>query len=668
MTKEQINEIVRKMTLDEKIGMIHGSGFFHTEGVERLGVPRLMTSDGPMGVRGEFFDAKWLFLNQQDDLVTYLPCYSALASTFNRKLAYEEGDVLGSEARGRGKDVILAPGINLKRSPLCGRNFEYFSEDGYLTSELAIEFVKGIQQNDVAACVKHFALNNQETARMAVSSEIDEEIFRDTYLEVFRRVLLEGDARSVMGAYNRVYGEYCCESEFLLNKILRDEWDYEGVVISDWGGVHDTYKAASAGCDIEMSVTDNFDEYYFAEPLKKMVEEKKIDESIIDKKVFRILLMMDKLNMLEGDRKAGAYNTRAHQEAAYRVASESIVLLKNESDVLPLKAEKQKRILVIGDNAIRQHSLGGGSAEIKALYEINPILGIKEYLGGNTRVDFIAGYDAEIAPDATEISWQEKSLEVTEEENEQIKKVSKEKREEVEKVLKSVDYDSVIYVGGLNHVIDREGFDKDDMKLPYGQDELISTILDCRKDAVIVLISGSSVEMGSWIDKADTVLWSYYNGCEGGRALAHIIFGEVNPSGRLPETFYLKPEDCSAFSVGEFGKKDKVHYTEGYEIGYKYTDKHGVKVQFPFGYGLSYTTFKVTDEKISGDGKKMHVTVKNTGDREGLETVMIFGDNEKTCVRELIGFEKVMIRSGECAEVEFELPDGYSNISTSRVK
>ena len=669
MTKEQINELVRKMTLNEKIGMIHGSGFFHNEGVERLGVPRLMTSDGPMGVRGEFYDDKWISLNLQDDLCTYLPCNSALASTFNRKLAYEAGNVLGAEARGRGKDVILAPGINLKRSPLCGRNFEYFSEDAYLTAELAIPFVKGVQKNDVSACVKHFALNNQEDGRMAVNSEIDEEVFRNSYLELFRRVLLEGEAGSVMGAYNKVYGDYCCESEFLLTKILRDEWDYDGVVISDWGGVHETYKAAMAGCDLEMTVTDNFDEYYFANPLKKMVQDGKIDESVIDKKVYRIIHLMDKLNMLGGERSKGSYNTHEHHVAAYNVASESVVLLKNDKKILPLDPKKQKRILVVGDNAMRQHALGGGSGEIKALYEINPLLGIKEYLGGNTRVDFISGYDADIAPDSTEINWQEKSLEkVDVNSNEQLKKVSNEKRDEVIRALEAIDYDSVIFVGGLNHVLDREGFDRNDMKLPYGQDELINAILERRKDAVIVLVAGSSVEMSKWIDKADTVLWSYYNGCEGGRAIADTIFGDINPSGKLPETFYFKAEDSSAFRVGDFGNQDVVHYNEGYEIGYKYTDKTGTAVQFPFGYGLSYTTFEVTGEDISGDGKKMNITVKNTGDRDGLETVMIFGDNEKTDVRELVGFEKVMVVSGESAEVEFDLPEGYSNISTSRVK
>ncbi|MCR5008765.1 MAG: glycoside hydrolase family 3 C-terminal domain-containing protein [Oribacterium sp.] len=665
MTKEQIEELVQKMTLDEKIGMLHGSGFFHNDGVERFGVPPLITSDGPMGVRGEFYDSKWISLNYQDDLVTYLPCNSALASTFNRELAHEEGNVLGAEARGRGKDIILAPGVNLKRSPLCGRNFEYFSEDGYLTSELAIEFVKGVQENDVAACVKHFALNNQETERMGVDSEIDEEIFRDTYLEVFRRVLLEGGAGSVMGAYNRVYGDYCCENKFLLDTILREEWNYDGVVISDWGGVHDTEKAATAGCDLEMSVTDNFDEYCFAEPLKKMVHEKKIDESVIDMKVFRLLLLMDKLNMLSGKRQKGSYNTDEHHKAAAKIAAESLILLKNESHVLPLDPEKQCRILVVGDNAIRQHSLGGGSAEIKALYEINPLLGLKELLGGNTKIDYLSGYDADIAPDSTEINWQENSLEkVDVESNDQLKKVSEEKREEVLKALKENHYDSVIYVGGLNHVLDREGFDKPDMKLPYGQDELIKSILELRKDAVIVLISGSSVDMSSWIDKADTVLWSYYNGCEGGRALARTIFGDINPSGKLPETFYLNLNDCSAFSVGDFGRKDTVHYNEGYEIGYKYTDKHNIPVLFSFGHGLSYTSFSYNNEKIADN--TLTLTVTNTGDREGAETVMIFGDNKKARVRELIAFEKVLLQPGESKEISFSVPSTHENAGTKR--
>ena len=666
MKDNEIRKLVGKLTLDEKLGMIHGAGFFRTKEVDRLGIPALVSSDGPMGVRGEFENDKWISSGHGDDNVTYLPCNSALASTFNRKLAGDEGKVLGEEARGRGKDVILAPGINLKRSPLCGRNFEYFSEDGFLTAELAIPFVKEVQKSDVAACVKHFAINHQETERLSVDADIDEDVLRDLYLNVFNRVLMEGGALSVMGAYNKIYGNFCCESDFLLKKVLRDEWGYKGVVISDWGGVHNSKEAALGGCDVEMSVTDNFDDYCFANPLKKLIEDGEVPESVVDEKVFRILRLMDKLHMLEGKRKKGAYNTPAHRKVAYKVAAESIVLLKNEEKILPLDADKQKRVLVIGDNATRQHSLGGGSAEIKAFYETTPLLGIKEKLGGNTKVDFLVGYDSEITLDSSEINWQQESLEKRKEEAKVKNKINKEMLSEVMAALKNNKYDSVIYVGGLNHNYDSEGKDKIDMKLPYGQDELIKNILSVRKDAVIVLMGGSAVEMNEWAEDAKSIIWSYYNGCEGGRALADVIFGDVNPSGKLPETFYMKAEDSSALSVGTFGNLDMVHYKEGYRIGYKYTDHEAIGVQFPFGHGLSYTEFSFSGEKYSKSSRELKVTVANKGKRSGKETVLVYGDNVKTKVRELIGFEKVRLDKGEKKTVSIKVAAGYDNVSTKR--
>ena len=673
MTQKKIKELLEQLTLDEKIQMIHGTGFFHTGEVKRLGIPQLMTSDGPMGVRGEFYDSKWVFLGYNDDLVTYLPCNSALACTFNRKLAQAAGNVLGEEARGRGKDVILAPGINLKRSPLCGRNFEYFSEDGFLTAEMAIPFVKGVQKNDVAACVKHFAVNNQETQRLEVDTQVDEEVLRDTYLEHFKRVLIDGGAYTVMSAYNSLYGDCCSESKYLLTKVLRDDWKYKGLVISDWGAVKDGKKAALAGCDVEMSVHDDFDNYKFANPLKEAVKNGEVPESVIDTKVLRILNLMNRLHMLDGRRKAGTYNSPAHQKAAYNVACESIVLLKNEEKVLPLDKSKLKRILVVGDNAIRQHSLGGGSAEIKALYEISPLLGLKEKLGGNTKVDYLPGYAPEIATDASEFNWQEKSLEsqgiISDAKLQKQKLLMEKTKEEIAKVktaLKENQYDSVVFVGGLSHNQDVEGTDRQDLKLPYGQDETISEILKLRRDAVIVLIGGSSVDMNKWVDKADTIVWSYYNGCEGGRALADVLLGNVNPSGKLPETFYKSLKDCSAHSVGTFGDPVKVNYREGHLIGYKYTDAKKIPVQFPFGYGLSYTTFALEKEKVDMNKRQLSVTVCNKGRVDGQEVVMIFGDSKTKKVRELIGFEKVSLGRGKKIKVTISFAEGYENVSTSR--
>ena len=335
--RTRAEELMRKLTLDEKIGMVHGAQLFQTKGVERLGIPPLKMSDGPMGVRQEFHAASWIPEGTSRDYVTYLPCNSALASTWNIDLAYETGSVLGEEMRGRGKDVILGPGVNIKRSPLCGRNFEYFSEDPYLTKELAAPFIRGVQNWDVAACVKHFAANNQETERLWVDVEVDEKALREIYLPAFHDAVEKGGSYTIMAAYNRLNGQHCYYNEHLLKEILRDEWEYEGVVISDWGGVHDTELAAGAQLDIEMSVTDDFDDYYMARPLKEKIKNGEISETVLDEKVVRILMLMFRLHMMDGEkRKRGSYNTPEHREKALEVARESIVLLKNENARLPL--------------------------------------------------------------------------------------------------------------------------------------------------------------------------------------------------------------------------------------------------------------------------------------------------------------------------------------------
>lgn len=508
---EKAEALMSQLTLDEKIGMIHGAHLFETKGVERLGIPSLKMSDGPMGVRQEFYPDSWKSMGYSDDYVTYLPCNSALAATWNRELAYSLGSVLGEEARGRGKDVILAPGINIKRSPLCGRNFEYFSEDPYLTKELAVPFIQGVQLWDVAACVKHFAVNNQETERLWVDVEIDEEALRTIYLPAFYDALTKGESYTVMGAYNLIRGEHCCQSDYLLKKILRDEWKYDGVVISDWGAVHDTELAANSQLDIEMSVTDNFDEYFMANPLKAKVKTGEISESVINEKVVRILMLMMRLHMMDGTRKAGAYNTEDHRKKTLEAARESVVLLKNEENRLPLSVSDTKNVLVIGDNAETIHSNGGGSAEIKALYEISPLMGIKMLLGGNARVDFARGYCQDAKEQDSDVNWQEASLENgggstgTVSENRELTEERTRLRREAVTLAKQ--YDTVIYVGGLNHTQDSEGNDRPDMKLPYEQDLLIQELLDVKPDTVVVLTGGSPVEMGQWIDKAKAVVW-----------------------------------------------------------------------------------------------------------------------------------------------------------------
>ena len=659
--REQAQEILKKLTLDEKIGMIHGAALFQTAGVERLGIPPLKMSDGPMGVRQEFEPANWKTIDHTDDYVTYLPCNSALASTWSRDLAYAMGSVLGEEARGRGKDVILAPGVNIKRSPLCGRNFEYFSEDPYLTKELAFPYIKGVQLWDVAACVKHFAANNQETERLWVDVDIDENVLREIYLPAFHDAVTKGDAYTIMGAYNKLYGEHCCQSDFLLRKILREEWGYDGVVISDWGAVHDTKKAAESELDIEMSVTYDFNDYFMANPLKKKIEAGEIAESVVDKKVLHILMLMIRLHMLDGKRKSGAYNTPEHRATALSVARESFVLLKNEKNRLPLKKEALKKVLLVGENAECIHSNGGGSAEIKALYEISPLMGLKTHLGGNVEVSYAQGYCREEKKEEGDANWQETSLEngggsTKEEAAKTVDKALEEKRKALrgEAVRLAADYDTVIYIGGLNHDHDSEGNDRKDMKLPYEQDILIQELFKVKQDMIVVLLGGSPVEMGAWIDQADTLLWGWYAGIEGGNALADVLLGNVNPSGKLPETFYKTHLDCSAHAVGEFATEKTVSYKEGIYVGYRYNEKEGIVPQFPFGYGISYTTFAYRDMKVDRAKHEVSCYVKNTGGVDGAEVVEVYRLAKKGSdapVKELKGFEKVYLKAGEEKQV-----------------
>ncbi len=687
----QARELTASLTLDEKVGMIHGASLFQTKGVERLGIPPLVMSDGPMGIRQEFYPDQWKAMGLTDDSVTYLPCNSALAATWNRRLAKEMGNVLGREARGRGKDVILAPGINLKRSPLCGRNFEYFSEDPYLTKEMAVPFIQGIQNWDVAACVKHFAVNNQETERLWVDVTIDEEALRTLYLPAFYDALKKGGSYTVMGAYNRLYGEYCCQSQYLLGDILRKEWEYDGVVISDWGGVHDTEAAANSQLDIEMSVTYDFDEYFMANPLKQAIEEGRIPETAIDEKVTRILVLMMRLHMMDGKRKSGAYNTEEHRKTALSVARESIVLLKNKKGQLPLPAKGIKRVLVIGENGVCVHANGGGSAEIKALYEISPLMGIKKCLGGNVKVDFLPGYCSNLEEtDNGEINWQEASLESGHKDRESSgcqegnaplpfeKKAGKnredlrKKRDQLrEEAVKAAPfYDQVIVIGGLNHQYDCEGADRKDMKLPYEQDQLICQLLKVRPDTVVVLLGGSPVEMGEWIHNADSLVWCWYGGMEGGTALAEVLYGLVNPSGRLPESFYKRLEDCSAHAIGEFAKEDQVDYREGIYVGYRYLDASQIEPEFCFGHGLSYTTFSYHNGRLVKEGEDWYLSclITNTGNCHGSEVVQVYvrpsvpsKEGGMELFQELKGFEKVELKPGESQMVFVKLdgnPEG----------
>lgn len=680
VNEEIIEQLLSQLTLEEKIAMIHGEGIFQSGGVERLGIPPMKMSDGPMGVRKEFEKGQWINIGTTDDLVSYLPSNSALASTWNRELAYITGQVLGAEARGRGKDVILAPGINIKRSPLCGRNFEYMSEDPKLIEELVVPLIKGIQENDVAACVKHFVANNQETERFWVDTYVDERTLREIYMPGFKAAIDEGESHSIMGAYNMFRGEHCCHSKFLLNQVLRKEWKYDGVIISDWGGVHDTKGAAESALDIEMSVTPDFDEYYMANPLLEAVRRGEIAESHIDEKIRYILRTMLRLKMLgeeRKDRKSGTYNATEHREAILNTARESIILLKNEEQRLPLEPSSLKTIAVIGQNAAMIHSNGGGSAEVKALYEISPLLGLKKTLGGNVEVKYAKGYYIPSIQEEKELNWQQHSLErvvlTPEEEQEALRKqklIEEEIRVNNEILLKEAlelakNTDEVIIIGGLNHDYDVEGQDRKDMRLPYGQDHLIEEILKVNPNTIVVMVAGSPVQMSTWSSKAKAIVWCWYAGMEGGTALAEVLLGKVNPSGKLPETIPMELMESPAHKFGEFGKTDSVTYHEGVFVGYRYYDTYQVEPNFCFGHGLSYTTFEYDNLEVSYTetnedvSVKIEVTVRNTGNRDGAEIVQVYVSDKESSVKrpvhELKGFTKVFLTAGEEKRVAVQL-------------
>lgn len=689
--EEQIEKLLSQMTLEEKVGMVHGNGIFRSKGVERLGIPDVVYSDGPMGVRMQFQNDYWYPACNTDDYVNYNPSNSALAATWNTELAYKSGKILGEEARGRGKDVILAPGINIKRDPLCGRNFEYMSEEPALVKALVVPMIEGIQESDVAACVKHFAVNNQETDRLAIDTYVDERTLREIYLPGFEAAVKEANTYALMNAYNKFRGSFCSESKELLDAILREEWNYDGAVISDWGSVHSTKGVAECSMDVEMDIRSNYEDYYLANPLLEMIRSGEVSESCVDAKVRNILRMMFRIKMLGEeacDRQPGAYNTKEHQQGVYEVARESIVLLKNEGHLLPLTKEqlslrvvcdefgkvtsaKKVKIAIIGANADTCHASGGGSAEIKALYEISPLMGLKKVLGGNTEITYAKGYYVPPRQAVTALNWQEASLErhvmeqVDEngEEQKALRKEIEQKRQELLQeaceVAKAADI--VIFVGGLDHDYDTEGRDRASMELPYAQDAVIEKLLEINSDTIVVIHAGSPVEM-PWREKAKAIVWSYFAGMETGTAIADVLLGKINPSAKLPESFPGVYTDTVTYKNGEFGNEGRVEYKEGLFYGYRYYEKEGIQPAFAFGHGLSYTEFAITNPSAvkEEDGDVVvKVDVENTGEMAGAEVVQCYVTDCECSVerpvKELKAFRKVFLKPGEKQQISMKL-------------
>ncbi|WP_431209990.1 glycoside hydrolase family 3 C-terminal domain-containing protein [Puia sp. P3] len=634
--EERIRALVGKMTLQEKVSLLHANSKFYVGGIKRLGIPEWALSDGPHGVRAEIDRDDWGYAGWTNDSATCFPPGTALAATWNPRLAYERGLVLGEEARCRNKDVLLGPGINIIRSPLCGRNFEYLSEDPLLISKMAVPYIRALQSKDVAVSVKHWLANNQEEHRDSIDVYMSERALREIYLPGFKAAVMEGGAYTVMAAYNRYRGDWCSENDWLGRQILRKEFGFKGVLMTDWGAAHSTVKAALAGLDLEMG-TDikDYNEWYFANPLVRAVEEGKVPVPAVDEKVANVLRVMFQTKVLgEGQRVKGKMNTPEHQRAAYNSAAEAAVLLQNNGNLLPLHLDKIRRVAVIGDNATRRHCGGGLSSEIKALYEITPLEALRQKWGDRVKISYAQGYEKRL-------DW--KLID--------------------EAVNAAKQADVAIVFGGLNHDFDTESSDKRDMALPYGQQVLIQEVAKANPNTVVVIVAGSPVELAGIVDRAPSILWAWYGGMEAGNAVADLLSGKVNPSGKLPFTLPVSLAQSPAHALGNYpGRGLKVNYEEDILVGYRWFDTKKIQPQFPFGYGLSYTRFAVsrfsTDKSSYGKDETIRARfdVKNTGEVYGGEVVQLYASDPVCSVlrpeKELKAFEKVFLQPGETKTVE----------------
>ena len=664
---ERVEDALSRMTTQEKINMIHAQGKFSSPGVPRLGIPDLWMSDGPHGVRAEINWNNWSYAGRTNDSITAFPALTALAATWNPDLSFEYGNALAEEALYREKDVMLGPGVNIYRTPLNGRNFEYMGEDPYLASVLVVPYIKGMQQNGVAASVKHFALNNQETWRGHINVIVSDRALHEIYLPAFKSAVTEGDSWTIMGAYNKINGQHACHNEILLNKILKDDWGYKGVVVTDWGGAHDTREAALNGLDLEMGTHTNGltsesaftnDDYYLARPYLELIEKGEIPMSTLDDKARR-MLRLNFLTAMKRNKPLGSVASPEHYDVAERIGNEAIVLLKNEpvvkggSPLLPLSPDV-KSILIVGDNATRNLMKGGGSSELKVKDNITPLDGLRSIYGD--KVNYAQGYRAgkpmyshvEEIPASVQDSLRAEAVEM------------------------AGKADVVIFVGGLNknHLQDCEAADRESYALPYGQSELIRELHAANPNLIVMLLSGNAVEM-PWASEVPAIAQGWYLGSMAGKSLANVISGKVNPSGKLPFSFPVKLEDNGAHSFGAIccpGDSVNEEYLDDILVGYRWHDTRKIPACYPFGHGLSYTTFEYGKPSVSaktiGDDESLSITVpvRNTGSVAGKETVQLYiGDDKASVLRpvkELKGFDKIELAPGEEKTVNFTVsPD-----------
>lgn len=670
----RVEDALSKMTLEEKVAMLHAQSKFSSPGVPRLGIPEFWTTDGPHGIRPEVKWDEWDQAGWTNDSIIAYPALTALSATWNKKMSWNYGKALGEEARYRKKDILLGPGVNIYRTPLNGRNFEYMGEDPFLSSKMVVPYIKGVQSNGVAACVKHYALNNQEQFRHTSNVIVDDRTLYEIYLPAFKAAVQEGDTWCIMGAYDMYKNQYASQNQYLLNDILKKEWGFKGVVISDWGAVNDTKQAIMNGLDMEFGSWTNglsegtsnaYDNYYLAHPYLKLIKSGEVGTKELDDKVRRILRLAF-LTTMNKNKPFGNIASEEHRAIAREIGEEGIVLLKNQKNILPINVAKTKKIAVIGENAIKMMTVGGGSSSLKVKYEILPLDGIKARFGKDAEVVFARGYVGDVTGEYNGVKT---GRDLTD------KRSQAELTKEAVELAKNSDF--VIFVGGLNKsdFQDSEGNDRKDMGLPYHQDELISALAKANKNFTVVLVSGNAVEM-PWVKEVPSIVQAWYLGSESGHAIASVLAGDANPSGKLPFTFPVKLEDNSAHQLGEYpGNKEElaqgkgkdqqnpinIKYNEGIFVGYRWHDTKNIKPLFSFGHGLSYTTFEIgqakADKTVITEDETITFTipVKNTGKKAGAEVVQLYIRDVKSSLprplKELKGFEKIYLNPGEQKEV-----------------
>ena len=664
--EERVEDALARMTLEEKVKILHAQSKFSSAGVPRLGIPELWTTDGPHGIRTEVLWDEWEQAGWTNDSIVAFPALTALAATWNEDMSALYGKVIGEEARFREKDVLLGPGVNIYRTPLNGRNFEYMGEDPFLASKMVVPYVQEVQKNGVAVCVKHYALNNQETFRHQYDAVVDDRTLYEIYLPAFKAAVQEGGAWSIMGAYNLYKGQHACHNEYLLNDILKGEWDFDGVVISDWGGTHDTDQAITNGLDLEfgtwtdgltMGATDGYDAYHLANSYLERLRDGRASEEVLNEKARRVLRLIFRTAM-NTDKPFGSICSPEHYDAARKIAGEGIVLLKNDNDVLPVDLESVKKIAVIGENAIKMMTVGGGSSSLKAQHECIPMEGILAAVGDKAEVVYERGYVGDVTGNYNGVATGQDLSE------------SRSEAQLIEEAVKlAKEADVVLFFGGLNKAShqDCEDSDRYGLELPYAQDKVIEAISKVNDNVAVIIISGNAVAM-PWVDNVNAILEAWYSGSQAGHAIADVIFGKVNPSGKLPFTFPVELDDLGAHAAGAYDRRDlSVEYKEGLYVGYRWADKYDVEPLFAFGHGLSYTDFTYGDAKAKSSVKagadlKVSIDVTNSGKVAGKEVVQLYIGDEQAYldrpVKELKGFKKIHLEPGETKTVEFVIePD-----------